>query len=739
MAILNELLTPATLPFIIVVLVVAIVSIAIALFLTLKIKALSEGTPKMKEIAQYIREGAKAYLKRQYKTIIIIGLIIAVALAIGIDLLMSPSAGIFSIVSIAFLAGMGCSLLSGYIAMYTATNANVRTAQKVREEGMVGGLKVAFNGGLVMGLAVVGLSLLAVIIIMFAVAPFITDLLHLGRSIIGLAFGASLAALFAQLGGGIFTKAADVGADLVGKVEAGIPEDDPRNPGVIADNVGDNVGDIAGRGADLFESITGETIATMVLAIILFAVAPPGYKVFALLFPLVARAGGLIATLVGKFFVRGKNSDEPWNILVKSLYVTTIVAGGIFLLICLLMFELPAAWLFYGAAVIGLIAAVLIGIVTLYYTDERYRPVKSISDACDTGPATCAITGMSVGLESTALPIIIIAGALLASFYLGTAAAPSLAAAGYENIYGNPFTLINGGVFATALATMGMLSICGIVLSLDGFGPIADNAGGIVEMAQLEEKVRDETDRLDACGNTTKAYTKGYAIGSAALAAILLFEAYIGLADDAYFKKYAVHLSFGLEIPHVIIGLIIGALLVFVFTAYAMRAVGNAAGDMMKEIRRQFREIPGLKEGKEGVTPDYAKCVDISTKSSLKQMVLPGALVVITPILIGALLGAMGVGGFLMGCTVAGVLMALYLNTGGAAFDNSKKLRKKTRDKSRPETIAAYNAAVCGDTIGDPMKDTAGPSIHILIKLVGTISLQFAALFAIHYLITVVL
>ena len=412
--------------------------------------------------------------------------------------------------------------------------------------------------------------------------------------------------------------------------------------------------------------------------------------------------------------------------------MTTIVAGGIFLLICVLMFESPAAWLFYGAAVVGLVAAVLLGIVTLYYTDERYRPVRSISEACETGPATCTITGMSVGLESTALPIIIIAAALLGSFYLGYNAASMLNPV-YTEFFG-PQGAINGGVFATALATMGMLSICGIVLSLDGFGPIADNAGGIVEMSQLEDKVRDETDRLDACGNTTKAYTKGYAIGSAALAAILLFEAYIQLA-----LKANPTLTFGLEIPHVIIGLLIGALLVFLFTAYAMRAVGNAAQDMMVEIRRQFREIPGLKEGKEGVTPDYAKCVDISTKSSLKQMVLPGTLVVVTPIMVGALLGAMGVGGFLMGCTIAGVLMALYLNTGGAAFDNSKKLRKKSRDKSRPESIDAYNAAVTGDTIGDPMKDTAGPSIHILIKLVGTISLQFAALFAVHYLITIVL
>ncbi|MHA1650485.1 MAG: sodium-translocating pyrophosphatase [Candidatus Helarchaeota archaeon] len=728
MAVIDEILNIANIPFIIIIFIIAIGSIGFAIYLSLKIRDMPEGTQKMKDIAEYIRQGARTYLRRQYKTIIIIGLIITVCLAIGIDWSMHWRIGEFSIVFVAFLTGMGCSLLSGYIAMYTATQANVRTANKVREEGMSKALQVAFDGGLVMGLAVVGLSLLSVMIMLFVISPFVDTYTAIEGSIIGLAFGASLAALFAQLGGGIYTKAADVGADLVGKIEAGIPEDDPRNPGVIADNVGDNVGDIAGRGADLFESITGETIATMVLAILLFATAPVQYKIYALFFPLVARACGLGATILGKFFVKGKDTDEPWNILVKGLYSTTIVCAILFLVICLVMFEGVAAWFFYGAAVIGLVAAVLIGIVTLYYTDERYRPVRSISDACETGPATCTIAGMSVGLESTALPVIIIAGALLGSFFLGYTAGGLLTYAGFDSF--------SGGTFATALATMGMLSICGIVLSLDGFGPIVDNAGGIVEMAQLEDKVRDETDRLDSCGNTTKAYTKGYAIGSAALAAILLFEAYLGLANKAA-ADAGKTIDFGLQVPHVIIGLLIGALLVFVFTAYAMRAVGATAQDMMVEIRRQFREIPGLREGKEGVTPDYARCVDISTKSSLRQMVLPGALVVITPIIIGVLLGAMGVGGFLMGSTIAGVLMALYLNTGGAAFDNSKKLRKKFRDKSRPETIEAYNAAVCGDTIGDPMKDTAGPSIHILIKLVGTISLQFAALFAVYYLLQI--
>lgn len=727
MALIDILLSGTFLPFIIVILAVALASIGIALYLVFKIRDLPEGTPEMQKIARYIREGSNAYIKRQFKTIIIIGIVITVGLAIGIDYLLNWVAGKFSIVFVSFIVGMGCSLISGYIAMYTATLANVRTANKIKEQGMLAGLKVAFNGGIILGLLIVGLSLLAVVIMLFVIAPFVpaytaayTRIIE--GSIIGLAFGASLAALFAQLGGGIFTKAADVGADLVGKIEVSIPEDDPHNPGVIADNVGDNVGDISGRGADLFESITGETIATMVLAIILFEVVTPPYNLLAMLFPLVARSCGLIATLLGKFFIRGKNEDDPWNILVKSLYATTAISAAFFLVLCLLMFESTVSLYFFGAALLGLAASVLIGFVTLYYTNERYRPVKSISSACDTGPATCTITGMSVGLESAALPVIIIAGALLGSFYLGYATNSLVS-------WANP---MDGGIFATALATMGMLSVCGIVLALDGFGPIADNAGGIVEMAQLKESVRAETDRLDSCGNTTKAYTKGYAIGSAALAAILLFQAYLGIAVRANPM-----LSFSLDIPHVLIGLFSGALIVFVFTSYALRAVGNAAQEMIKEIRRQFREIPGLRQGQKGVTPDYSRCVDISTKASLKEMVLPGIIVVVSPLIIGLLLGAPGVGGFLMGTTVTGVLMALYLNTGGAAFDNSKKLRKKLRDKTRPETIDAFNAAVCGDTIGDPMKDTAGPSIHILIKLVGTISLQFAAIFALTYLLPI--
>ncbi|NVM53593.1 MAG: sodium-translocating pyrophosphatase [Candidatus Helarchaeota archaeon] len=725
MTLLTDLLTVQYLPFILIILIIAIASIGIALYITKKIKDMPEGTPKMKEIAQYIREGSQAYLKRQFKTILIIGSIITVALALGIDYAIHWRIGEFSMVFGAFLIGMGCSLIAGYIAMYTATNANVRTTNRIKEEGMSKALKVAFNGGMVMGLAVVGLSLLAVTIMVLVVSAVIpsTDVgvVLIEGNIIGLAFGASFAALFALLGGGIYTKAADVGADLVGKIEAGIPEDDPRNPGVIADNVGDNVGDIAGRGADLFESITGQNIATIVLAISLFIVADSTldepYDIYAILFPLVACSIGLIATIIGKYFVRGKDTDEPWNILVKGLYSTTIISAGFLLLICLVMFRGMggAAWLFFGAAILGLLASLVIGIVTMYYTSERYRPVKTIADATESGPATTTIAGLSVGLESTALPVIIMIVAVLGSYFLGYAAGDMTGVISAEN----------GGIFGTTLAALGLFSVCGMVLSLDGYGPIVDNAGGIAEMAELEAKVRDETDRLDACGNTTKAYTKGYAIATVALAAILLFEAYSEVVE-----REATALDLSLSNPWVLAGLLIGALLVFVFTAFALRAVGSSAQDMITEIRRQFRDIPGLKEGNEGAKPDYARCVDISTLSALKHMILPGALVIITPLIVGFSMGAEAISGLLIGSIITGIMMALFLNTGGGALDNAKKLRKKFRDKSKAETIEAYNAAIQGDLVGDPMKDTAGPSINVLLTLVLALCLQFATLFA---------
>ena len=718
--------------FIIITVSIATASLLFAYLIIRKIKGMSEGTEKMKEIAKAIRDGANTYLKRQYRTILIIGVILTVVLFFAIDLgnwLRSFPTFIF----LAFFIGMICSLASGWISMYTATLSNVRTTNQVKENGLKEGLDVAFNGGMVMGLCVVGLSLLAVII-MYIIFSLVTpspalipatyvDLAefqakNIEGSIIGLAFGASFAALFAQLGGGIYTKAADVGADLVGKVEAGIPEDDPRNPGVIADNVGDCVGDIAGRGADLFESATGENIATMVLAITIFATVPDPFRILAMLFPLVARGFGIIGSIIGRFFVRGKDVDNPWKILSKGLYWTTVICGG-FMAIACLIFPLPLYWFYFGCVLIGLIASVLIGVITLYYTDEGYRPVQCICDASETGTATNIIAGLSMGLESTALPVVVIAISILGSYALGYFA-PVI-------VLGTAVTVemaFLSGIWGTALATIGMLSTCVMILALDGYGPITDNAGGIAEMANLDESVREKTDKLDACGNTTKALTKGYAIASAALAAFILFEAFLQISG-------LTHLQQSIALPNVTVGILLGGLLVFVFASFAMRAVGNAAGDMIKEIRRQFAEIPGLREGKEGVVPDYVSCIDISTKSSLREMVLPGSLCVVVPIAVGFILGNDGLGGLLMGTTIVGILMALFLNTGGAAFDNAKKLRKTMKDKDKPETIEAFNAAVCGDTLGDPMKDTAGPSIHVLIKLVGTISLQFAVLFAI--------
>jgi K(+)-stimulated pyrophosphate-energized sodium pump len=584
---------------------------------------------------------------------------------------------------------------------------------------MSAALKVALNGGLVMGLAVVGLSLLSVALMFIGIAAIVPDPRAIESSIIGLAFGASFAALFALLGGGIYTKAADVGTDLVGKVESEIPEDDPRNPGVIADNVGDNVGDIAGRGADLFESITGQNIATIVLAVILFEAAPEDYQIYALLFPLCASAIGLIATVIGKFFIRGKDADRPWHILIKGLYVTTALCAVFLLLICFFMFKGVLAWYFFGAAMLGLIASLLIGFITLYYTDEHYRPVKSISEASKGGSATTTIAGISVGLESTGLPVIVMLVALVGSYFLGAAGAGATGV----------LTQAEGGIFGTALSALGLFSVCAMVLSLDGFGPIVDNAGGIAEMAQLESAVRKETDRLDACGNTTKAYTKGYAIATVALASILLFEAFYQITRDTLGVSEGTKL-FDLSDPFVLLGLFVGALIVFVFTAFTIRAVGDSAQDMIDEIRRQFREIPGLKEGKEGVIPDYARCVDISTLSALKHMILPGVLVIVTPLIIGFTFGYRAVAGLLLGAIITGIMMALFLNNGGGAFDNAKKLRKKLKNSSDPTTIEAWKAAVQGDLLGDPMKDTAGPSINVLLTLILSLAIQFAVLFA---------
>lgn len=644
------------------------------------------GNKKMQEIYNAIREGSKAYLKRQYKSIAIISVILGIILYVAFDY------GKLPFTAFAFLLGALCSIIASYIGMEVATRANVRTAQ-ASNVGTNKMLKIAFSGGLVMGLANVGMSLLGV-----------TGLYMLygnPNAIIGFGFGASLAALFAQLGGGIFTKAADVGADLVGKIEKGIPEDDPRNPAVIADNVGDNVGDVAGRGADLFESCTGENIAAMIIGLSLYAITQ---NFFFIIFPLLARAVGIFGTLLGVPFVRGKEGGDPMVPLRNGVIATTIFCViGFYILV---KYTIGSMWL-YAAGMAGLGASIAIVLITEYYTGREFKPVKEIAKASKTGPATNIITGLAVGLECTALPVIVISIAILLSYYFGTLfglATPNVGAH-------------LGGVYGTAIATMGMLSIAGMILGLDGFGPIVDNAGGIVEMSGGDKKMRAKTDMFDAVGNTTKALTKGYAMASAGLAALLLFQAYLEIAKVTVVD---------LVTPVIIVAAFIGVMIPFLFTSFAISAVGRAAYQMVEEVRRQFRTNKGIMSGKS--KPDYAKCVDISTIAAQKEMIIPGILPVITPIIIGFVFGAAAAGAFLMTATLSGFVLAMFMNNGGAAWDNAKKSIEAAGLKGTPQ----HAAGVVGDTVGDPLKDTAGPSIHVLIKLLGTLSITFAMMFAMY-------
>jgi K(+)-stimulated pyrophosphate-energized sodium pump len=691
-----------------------VLAIAVSLLLMRKIGRMDQGAPKAIEVASAIRVGAYAFLRRQYTTIGIITAILFVLMAVA------PNLGLGT--AVAFLVGAVASLAAGYIAMDNATKANVRTvaAAKVSAESA---LKTAFYGGATMGFAVVGLSLLGVSVLFLFYSGYnalfgnltVAEASSLGRSaasgIVGMGFGASLVALFAQLGGGIYTKAADVGADLVGKVEAGIPEDDPRNPAVIADNVGDNVGDSAGRGADLFESATGENIGGMIIGGLISAAT--GNLIF-LIFPLIARALGIFATLVGMPFVRLSAAEikNPMKGLRKGLTVTTIVAAILFFFATDILFGGSNGSIYlYFAMLSGLVASVLIDYITDYYTGRDRSPVRRIANASQTGAATNIITGLSVGMETTALPVISLGGALLVSYYFGTLF-------GEANSKIGAFT---GGIYGTTLATMGMLAVMGMVLALDGFGPIADNAAGIAEMSG--EKGAEETmEALDAVGNTTKALTKGFALGSALLAAQLLFQAYIEQATAYYGRT-----SFVVDIsnPAVLVAGFIGAMLPFFFSSQAIAAVGRAAALMVDEVRRQFREMPGILEGT--TKPDYGKAVDISTKAALREMVLPGLVAVIVPIVIGVLMGIEAVGAFVIGATLSAIPLALFMNTGGGAWDNAKKYIEAGHlgGKRSP----AHQAAVVGDTVGDPLKDTAGPSLHVLIKLLNTLSIVFIPLF----------
>ena len=710
--------------------IAGIIGLLFAGYLTWAIFRKDTGTPEMKEIGDAIREGAMAYLARQYKTIAIISVILAVIITVGMGMQYGEMMrGVY--VGAAFLLGAFFSALSGYIGMFVSVSSNIRTASAARRT-LNEALKVSFRGGAVSGFAVVALSLLGVAGIFFLYLEFAapglltagatdSELISMALSLsVGYAFGASFAALFAQVGGGIYTKAADVGADLVGKVEAGIPEDDPRNPAVIADLVGDNVGDCAGRGADLFESTAAENIGAMIIGASIFALSGEVAFVF---FPLVVRAIGLLASLVGILTVSLRDENEdPNKALNRGYYVSSVLAAIGFAVICNLM--LPEWELFFARGLIGIVLSILIVYITQYYTAGEYRPVRKIAQASETGPATNIITGFSIGLETTLMPVIAISIGLLGSYMLGTMAAPS---ADMEFIF---------GLYGTAVATMGMLATCAFILAEDTFGPITDNAGGIVEMSNQPEEIRNRTDKLDAVGNTTKALTKGYAMASAALAAFLLFAAYFEEVALLLNKTVEEVFIVDLSEPPVFVAALIGGMLVFLFTSLTINAVGKAAYDMINEVRRQFREKPGILKGTE--KPDYALCVDISTKGALKAMVLPGILPVIVPIIVGVSMrflypdsniAVMAVGAFLMVATIAGILMATTLNNAGGAWDNAKKYVESGRHGGKRSP--AHAAAVVGDTVGDPFKDTAGPSLHVLVKLLSTITLVFAALFVV--------
>ncbi len=699
--------------------IAGIIAVVASLVLMARIGKMSPGGPKTVEVGNAIREGAYAFLKRQYKTIAIITVIIFALLWVALP------TGPFGVgTAAAFLVGAVASLAAGYIAMDNATKANVRTVAAAKEFGAEKALKTAFYGGATMGMAVVGLSLLGVSFLFLLYGGYnamfgtlsVTEAAELGRSaasgIVGMGFGASLIALFAQLGGGIYTKAADVGADLVGKVEAGIPEDDPRNPAVIADNVGDNVGDSAGRGADLFESATGENIGGMIIGG-LISIAT-GNLIF-LVFPLIARALGIFATLVGMPFVKLNESEakHPMKALRKGLLVTTIVAGVLFFAATVLL--LGSMYLFY-CLLAGLAASVAIDYITDYYTGRDRGPVVKIAKASETGSATNIITGFAVGLETTALPIVSLVIALLASYWFGTQFGIEIGI--------DPFI---GGIYGTTLATMGMLAVMGMVLALDGFGPIADNAAGIAEMSG-EGGAEATMEALDAVGNTTKALTKGFALGSALLAAQLLFQTYIEevhLAINNGILPANTVVEINIANPAVLVAGFIGAMIPFFFSSQAISAVGKAAAEMVAEVRRQFKEIPGIMDGTG--KPEYGKAVDISTKSALRGMVVPALIVVVVPIIVGVLLGPAAVGALVIGATLSAVPLALLMNTGGGAWDNAKKYIEAGHlgGKNSP----AHAAAVVGDTVGDPMKDTAGPSLHVLIKLLSTLSIVFIPLF----------